>query len=174
MSADEDDINDKMLAIRDIVSKLGIAKFRDVPSMKIADAMTSADVVLVDVRSEEERAVSMIAGAIPREQYEAGAEAYAAKQVVCYDTVGYVAAAYACDRRRKGFSNVVYLEQGGIIGYTLLYPEGLVKPDGNCSIKLFSIEFIAFKGSKTHDVHTFMQGLGGLCADGMVMELIHR
>lgn len=131
MSTDEDDINDKMVAIRDILSKLGIAKFRDIPSMKIVDAMTTKDVVLVDVRSDEERAVSMIAGAITYEHYEANASSYASKQVVCYDTVGYVSAAYACDRRRRGFNNVVYLDQGGIIGYTLLFPDGLVKPNGD-------------------------------------------
>lgn len=59
--------------------------------------------------------------------------------------------AYACLRRKEGFENVKYLGEGGIIGYTLVFPDGLVKEDG----------------SKTAQLHTFMQGLAGLAADGL-------
>jgi hypothetical protein len=50
--------------------------------------------------------------------------------ITCVSLLASVSAAYACHRRKQGFLNVKYLGDGGIIGYSLIVPEGLVKPDG--------------------------------------------
>jgi sodium/bile acid cotransporter 7 len=44
--------------------------------------------VLVDVRTEGERVISMLPGAISRDTYDADREAYAGKPVVAYCTIG--------------------------------------------------------------------------------------
>ena len=51
-------------------------------------------VVVVDVREAAETAVSMIPGAVTKEQFEAEAERYAQHTVVAYCTIGYRSGKY--------------------------------------------------------------------------------
>jgi rhodanese-related sulfurtransferase len=51
--------------------------------------------VLVDVRSEEEQAVSVIPGAITAEQYEKRRDDYQGRTVIAYCTIGYRSEKYA-------------------------------------------------------------------------------
>ena len=75
----------------------------DVACVTAREAMervaTSADggraVVLVDVRDAEERAVSVIAGAMDAETYERAREGLGAHDAICYCTIGYRSSKYA-------------------------------------------------------------------------------
>ena len=62
----------------------------------------SESVVLVDVRSEAEYAVSVIPGAITKEQFEANRDELCEKHVVAYCTVGGRSFVYARQLRRQG------------------------------------------------------------------------
>jgi len=124
-----------------------------VPLADVMARMAAGDaaLVLLDARSEEERAVSTLPGSISRAQMEAaGPDAYANKSVVAFCTVGYLSAACACEMRRKGFNTVQNMGDGALLGYGLAGGK-LVTPDG----------------APTRRVHTFMAGLGGLAADGL-------
>ena len=60
------------------------------------------DLVLVDVRSPEERAVSLIPGAITVEEFESNLEQYAHDTVIAYCTIGYRSGKYAEKWRQQG------------------------------------------------------------------------
>ncbi|MGI9628582.1 MAG: rhodanese-like domain-containing protein, partial [Longimicrobiales bacterium] len=72
--------------------------------------------VLIDVRSPEERAVSMIPGAISVEEFERNPEDGSDKLVVVYCTIGVRSSQYAQAMAGKGV-NVVNLE-GSILGWS--------------------------------------------------------
>lgn len=68
-------------------------EFPDVPTIT-AEALIAAQaegqpLVVVDTRTEAERAVSVIPGAIPAAQVEADPQAYRGKELVAYCTIGY-------------------------------------------------------------------------------------
>lgn len=88
-SIDVEEINDRRQVIADMLSKLGMSKFRDIPFVKVEDAMSEPGHILVDVRSDEERQISTIVGAISQAEYESNVAAYADKVIVAFDTVGY-------------------------------------------------------------------------------------
>lgn len=140
---------------------MGTAKF-EAPTISVSEIIQRLDandssLVLLDIRSPEETAVSTIPGSIPRSQFESDPSAYAGKDVVAFCTVGYCSAAVTCELRRKGLENVKNMGDGALLGFTLARTEAgdktpLVKPDG----------------SKTNEVHTFMPDLLGLAGEGMV------
>lgn len=70
---------------------------------QLSALLPSGDIVLVDVRPEVERAVSMIPGAISSEEFEARASAFQDRQVITYCTIGYRSAIYARDLQAEGF-----------------------------------------------------------------------
>lgn len=71
--------------------------------------------LLVDVRSEREIAVSMIPGAISKAQYEADAERYADYRIVPYCTVGYRSGKYTKKLLDAGRDAANF--EGSIIGW---------------------------------------------------------
>ncbi len=75
------------------------------------------EMVLVDVRAEEEQAVSMIPGAITARDFEELEEEYRGKAVVTYCTVGGRSGMYARDLTAKGWT--VYNLEGAILAWTL-------------------------------------------------------
>lgn len=76
-------------AIEAVRRLLGRPKVKTIATSDLQAAMSSGDSpVLVDVRSDSERAVSRIPGAITQREYEAVAEELAGRQVVAYCTVG--------------------------------------------------------------------------------------
>jgi len=94
------------------------------------------DAVLVDVRPPEERAVSMIPGAITKEEFEAHPEDYAGKTVVTYCTIGYRSGKYAETLRERG------IDACNLKGSILSWIHGggtVVDPEGN----------------ETHTVHVY-------------------
>ena len=83
--------------------------------------------VLVDVRTEAERKVSMIPGAISAAEFERAVNAHAGKNVVCYCTIGYRSAKYAQAMKQRGVSLSSF--NGSIIawcqaGHKLTTPDG--------------------------------------------------
>lgn len=66
------------------------------------DPHRASSLCIVDTRTPEEVAVSIIPGSMTAEQYEAQREAQAGKTVVCYCTVGYRSSAYALKLKEKG------------------------------------------------------------------------
>jgi len=81
----------------------------------------------VDVRSEEEMAVSMLPSAITRREYERNPEAYADARIVPYCTVGARSGKYTRELRERGITAVNY--RGSIIDW-VEHGEPLVTPDG--------------------------------------------
>ena len=85
-------VEEKQKALNDTVASLGTAKFElDEATVSITKVIESpSSYILVDVRTEEERAVGIIPGAITQKEFESAPEKYADKEVVCYCTVGYI------------------------------------------------------------------------------------
>ena len=77
--------------------------FPDVKHITAEEAMKRENVVFVDTREDEERAVSMIENAMNVEEFEKRVDEMNDCDVVCYCTIGYRSAMYV---RRKMASNV--------------------------------------------------------------------
>lgn len=84
------------------------------------------ELVLIDVRSEEERAVSIIPGAITPEEFEAVADGFSDRSAVAYCTVGVRSSRYAQEMARQGI-RVLNL-RGSLLAWT--YHEGPLEKDG--------------------------------------------
>ncbi|OQW48200.1 MAG: hypothetical protein A4S09_13910 [Proteobacteria bacterium SG_bin7] len=96
------------------VIALGVGKaFPEFPHVKPGEV--SRDSILIDVREENERAVSMIPGAVTRVQFEHSRERFRKAKLVFYCTFGNRASEYAQIVRRDSF--IVSNLRGGIIGW---------------------------------------------------------
>lgn len=84
--------------------------FAGVPEISASEVISRQEagenLVLVDVRSAEERKVSMIEGAITAEQFEADPAKHAGATVVCYCTIGGRSGKYAQQMCERGVSAV--------------------------------------------------------------------
>ncbi len=69
---------------------------------ELVELRAKEDVVLVDVREEKERAVSVIPGAITREAFEAEKEKLRERRVVAYCTIGYRSGKYVQELNEQG------------------------------------------------------------------------
>lgn len=76
----------------------------------------SPEVIVVDVRQPEEQKVSMIPGAISKEEFEARAGAPGEAIVVTYCTVGYRSGLYAKELRQEGWEAFNLI--GSILAWT--------------------------------------------------------
>ncbi|MEZ4317791.1 MAG: rhodanese-like domain-containing protein [Myxococcota bacterium] len=112
--------------------KLGFAK---VPDVEPAALSTLDHPVLVDVRPEEERKVSMIPGAITKEAFEADPEKYRGQTIVPYCTIGARSGLYAKKLMNDGWE--VRNLKGSLLSWTYA---GLPLEDEN---------------GPTHRVHTY-------------------
>lgn len=74
------------------------------------------DYVVVDVRTPEERDISIIAGAIDHEYFERNMASYQNKKIIVYCTIGYRSGFYAETLRQKGLD--AYNLSEGILGWT--------------------------------------------------------
>lgn len=81
-------------------------EFPEVPEIDATRAVLwlaeHRDVVFVDVRTEEERAVSMIPGAVPAEEIERHPSAYQQRTLIAYCTIGYRSGLWAARERALG------------------------------------------------------------------------
>jgi rhodanese-related sulfurtransferase len=73
------------------------------------------DWAIVDVRSPRERAVSIIAGAVSSEEFEAQLEEHRAKHVLAYCTAGCRSGAYAETLREEGLD--AFNLWGGVLSW---------------------------------------------------------
>jgi sodium/bile acid cotransporter 7 len=81
-------------------------KFPDVEEIsaeELVRRLGEDDLVLVDVRTQPEREVSMLPGAITSEELEADPERYAGKTLVTYCTAGYRSGLFARKLDEKGW-----------------------------------------------------------------------
>lgn len=79
---------EKKVGLMGVVDSLGQAKFK-VPEVSVASIcarLESGDesLVLLDTRSDPERAIATIPGSISKIEFEANPAAYSDKEVVCY------------------------------------------------------------------------------------------
>ncbi len=86
-----------------------------------------ADYVLVDVRTPQEQAVSMLPGAIDQADFERDMPAYHDKKVIVYCTIGYRSGYYTQELLQQGLD--AYNLSEGILGWAnvdglLLDPQG--------------------------------------------------
>lgn len=106
----------------------------------MADGAQSDGIVLVDVRSPREIAVSMIPGAISVSQFEANAGQYRDVEVITYCTIGVRSETYAEKLLEAGFRARNYV--GSILDWV---GAGLpvVTPDGEATrrVHVYSREF---------------------------------
>ncbi|MHC4778366.1 MAG: TIGR00341 family protein [Planctomycetota bacterium] len=105
-----------------------IPNFPGVPSVEVGEYRGSAlwdEAVLVDVRPESERAVSMIPGALDMETFEGKIDKLEGRKIVCYCTIGFRSGLYARKLRERGLdaSNL----EGGILSW--LHGGGKLRDD---------------------------------------------
>lgn len=92
--------------------------FKEVPEIKLSeiDALVKVDKVLfIDVREDEERKVSVIPGAISKDEFEKNLGKYKNKKIVAYCTIGYRSAKYIKKLKKKGIK--AYNLEGSILGW---------------------------------------------------------
>lgn len=78
--------------------------YEGVPELSVSELvsrMKTGEVVLVDVRTQPEQAVSMIPGAIPHTEFEARKNEYSDKTIVAYCTIGSRSGKYAATLRKE-------------------------------------------------------------------------
>lgn len=93
--------------------------FPEVPEVTVdeLDGLRAAgDVVLVDVRADSERAVSIIPGAVTSEEVLADPPAFAGRTLVAYCTLGHRSGLFARDLRRRGLEALNL--KGAILAWT--------------------------------------------------------
>lgn len=93
--------------------------FPEVPELTAEEFMALRDkekVLLVDVRTDEERAVSMIPGAITLEQFEQQQAEYKDTAVAVYCTIGHRSGHYAKQLHAGGWR--VFNLKGAILSWT--------------------------------------------------------
>jgi sodium/bile acid cotransporter 7 len=88
--------------------------------------MKSPSTVLVDVRSDDERDISIIPGAIAWRDYEAHSDSYDGLRIVLYCTIGYRSAEHAARLRAQGVN--AHNLMAGILGW--VHAGGTVEHDG--------------------------------------------
>ncbi len=99
----------------------------EVDVAKVVELMRQKNGVLVDVRTDAERKVSIIPGAISAAEFEATLKDHTGKSIVCYCTIGYRSAQYSQAMKRRGISVASF--NGSIIawcqsGQKVVTPEG--------------------------------------------------
>ena len=94
-------------------------EYPDVPTITAAalrEQLQAGGVVLVDVRTREEREVSTLPGAISADDFEAGLQEFAAGTLVAYCTIGLRSSDYVRKMRSRGV-DMVNLE-GSVLAWT--------------------------------------------------------
>jgi sodium/bile acid cotransporter 7 len=92
--------------------------FPEVKEMTVGELIernSRENLVLVDVRTEAERAVSIISGAISIENFKANKERWKNQTIVAYCTIGYRSGLFAKEIGATGFD--VYNLKGGVLSW---------------------------------------------------------
>jgi rhodanese-related sulfurtransferase len=89
---------------------------KEITPQEVEAMQKAGNLVLVDVRSREEQAISMIPGAIAAEAFAAAEANYRNKTIVTYCTIGARSGIYADELRKKGFE--VFNLKGSLLAWT--------------------------------------------------------
>ena len=92
--------------------------FKNVPELKVKEVQklkAEKKVIIIDVRPEEERRVSVIPGAISKNEFEKNPEKYKNKKIAVYCTIGYRSAKYVQKLKKKKLD--AYNLEGSILGW---------------------------------------------------------
>ncbi|MEL6106997.1 MAG: rhodanese-like domain-containing protein [Planctomycetota bacterium] len=93
----------------------GSPRIDSIATQELQSALESDEVVLVDVRSDAEQAVSRIPSAISKSEFEIDPEKHRGRMIVPYCTVGGRAYLYARRLARQGFETRCHRES--ILGW---------------------------------------------------------
>ena len=97
-------------------SKRSFPKIADLTAEELQGRLAEENVVVVDVRSPEEQAVSMIDGAITSREFEGHLEAYEGATVVAYCTLGHRSGLYVQELQGRGWTALNLI--GAILAWT--------------------------------------------------------
>lgn len=127
---------DRYAAVLRFVEELR-ADYPDVPTISaesLRGALPSGDIVLVDVRSDRERAVSTLPGAITAEELEDRLDEFgrSGRTLVAYCTIGARSSAYARRMRARGV-DLMNLE-GSVLAWT--HAGGMLSSEGTSTTRL--------------------------------------
>ena len=98
----------------------------DITPEAVMNATNRTAWVLVDVRDRKEQAVSILPGAITRQQFERDPNQYTGRKIVTYCTIGYRSGLYAKKLQAQGWE--VYNLTGSILGW--VHAGGHVEHEG--------------------------------------------
>lgn len=87
-----------------------------ISAAELREALPGGDFVLVDVRTERERRVSTLPGAIPASEFERRLAELAGRTVVVYCTIGARSSSYAREMGRRGVD--VFNLEGSVLAWT--------------------------------------------------------
>ena len=109
----------KLVKIHEMYQAYKQRAFPKVPDVTVAQVLQwqkQGKVVLVDVRSDKERRVSVIPSAISRKQFEKEKERYKDANVVAYCTIGYRSGTYVkkAMKKRGRIFNLI----GGVLAWS--------------------------------------------------------
>ncbi len=90
---------------------------QEVTAEELQNLLREGDIVLVDVRTPEEQAVSMIPGAITARQFEDNIEDHEGATVVSYCTIGGRSGRYTQELAARGVKALNF--KGAILAWTL-------------------------------------------------------
>lgn len=94
-------------------------RFQDVKHMSVEEAMRRRErLIFVDTRTQAERDVSMIEGAIDTKDFEGKADTLKDRDIVCYCTIGYRSSMYVRERNGIDSKNRYYNLHGSILAWT--------------------------------------------------------
>ncbi|MDR4516645.1 MAG: rhodanese-like domain-containing protein [Nitrosomonas sp.] len=97
-------------------------EFEDIPEFsgtslhQLSRNNNDSGYIIVDVRTPEERNVSIIDGAIDQESFERNRSVYQNQRIIVYCTIGYRSGFYTRSLRQEGFD--AYNLSEGILGWT--------------------------------------------------------
>jgi len=95
--------------------------------------------LIVDVRPDLERNISIIPGAISKEEFEKHSDLYQIKPIVVYCTIGYRSAKYAMELSQQGFQ-VINLA-GGILAWSHIQGELVNNAGATSQVHVYKRKF---------------------------------
>ncbi len=110
--------NDKELSKKTILTYEKLSKSFNCKSVTafstIKDIEKNKDIILVDIREKEEQQVSMLPGAITKEEFLKNLDKYKDKKIITYCTIGYRSGKFA-----EKYSKLnIYNLEGGVLAWS--------------------------------------------------------
>ena len=126
-----DTLYQKLTSDFDDVSEITARELQDFPDEK--------QILIVDVRPDQERNISIIPGAISKEEFEKHSDLNKVKPIVVYCTIGYRSAKYAKELYQQGFQvmNLV----GGILSWSHIQGELINKAGETSQVHIYKKKF---------------------------------